>query len=443
MSGIRTNAAAELLGVSPNTLRSWERRFSYPKPRRTQGGHRQYELAELESLRRALLETHNISSAIELARQRGEGPSSPEPAARRLGSLRRDARGPRSWRRASPSARSSARVEEVLLPALELADERDGREAERELALPLGHRLAARRPARGRRRRAAPRACCSSTRARGSTSSRCTCRRSSWAFAAPASARCCWPSTFRPSAWCAPSGHSTRPRSCSAAARPPSRWSAGSCTRCARWAPPRPVFEYREAMPVTGEHGIPSLGSSAGRGRGAAQGLRGQRPHRAGRGRAGGSRRGPARRRPRPRSPRRLSYEPGLRAPGRPASDCRTRSRSGADRPHARLHAAGMRARARRSARTSCAAGAGPRRGGRAPPASPRELERAGCHRRRRSPCSWCSPPPAASLELRTLRRRAGLDQGERHRGDRHARGRAASCGAGAIRPTAAPWWCT
>ena len=76
MSGIRTNAAAELLGVSPNTLRSWERRFGYPKPRRTSGGHRQYDLAELEALRRALLETHNISSAIEVARQRGEGPTS-------------------------------------------------------------------------------------------------------------------------------------------------------------------------------------------------------------------------------------------------------------------------------------------------------------------------------------------------------------------------------
>ena len=54
MSGIRTNAAAELLGVSPNTLRSWERRFSYPKPRRTQGGHRQYDLSELESIYRVL-----------------------------------------------------------------------------------------------------------------------------------------------------------------------------------------------------------------------------------------------------------------------------------------------------------------------------------------------------------------------------------------------------
>src|SRR5439155_671381 len=76
LSGIRTNAAAELLGVSPNTLRSWERRFGYPTPRRTAGGHRQYDLSELEALRRALLETHNISSAIQVARQRGEGPGS-------------------------------------------------------------------------------------------------------------------------------------------------------------------------------------------------------------------------------------------------------------------------------------------------------------------------------------------------------------------------------
>jgi DNA-binding transcriptional MerR regulator len=133
LSGIRTNAAAELLGVSPNTLRSWERRFGYPQPRRTQGGHRQYDLAELEALRRALQETHNISSAIEVARQRGEGPSSPmrlldafdhfdEGAADRL-------------MEESLAVRSVERtVEEVLLPAVELADGRDGREAEYELS---------------------------------------------------------------------------------------------------------------------------------------------------------------------------------------------------------------------------------------------------------------------------------------------------------------------
>src|SRR3978361_1854729 len=74
MSWVRTQAAAELLGVSPNTLRSWERRFGYPTPRRTPGGHRQYELGELEALRRGLLETHNLSAAIQLARPRGGGP---------------------------------------------------------------------------------------------------------------------------------------------------------------------------------------------------------------------------------------------------------------------------------------------------------------------------------------------------------------------------------
>jgi DNA-binding transcriptional MerR regulator len=76
MSGIRTNAAAVMLGVSPNTLRRWERRYGFPRPSRTPGGHRQYALGEVESLRATLAETHNISSAIVLARQRGEGPSS-------------------------------------------------------------------------------------------------------------------------------------------------------------------------------------------------------------------------------------------------------------------------------------------------------------------------------------------------------------------------------
>jgi DNA-binding transcriptional MerR regulator len=77
MSTVRTNAAAALLGVSPNTLRSWESRFGYPAPRRTEGGHRQFELAEIEALRQAFAETGDISSAISVARERGEGPSTP------------------------------------------------------------------------------------------------------------------------------------------------------------------------------------------------------------------------------------------------------------------------------------------------------------------------------------------------------------------------------
>ena len=75
MNGIRTNAAAVMLGISPNTLRSWERRYGFPKPHRSAGGHRQYSLSEVEALRLTLAETHNVSSAISLARERGEGPS--------------------------------------------------------------------------------------------------------------------------------------------------------------------------------------------------------------------------------------------------------------------------------------------------------------------------------------------------------------------------------
>jgi DNA-binding transcriptional MerR regulator len=70
-----------MLGVSPNTLRSWERRFGYPTPERTSGGHRQYKLGEIEALKQAFEETQNVSSAMALARQRGEGP----PSSSRLG----------------------------------------------------------------------------------------------------------------------------------------------------------------------------------------------------------------------------------------------------------------------------------------------------------------------------------------------------------------------
>jgi MerR family transcriptional regulator, light-induced transcriptional regulator len=129
MSGIRTNAAAELLGVSPNTLRSWERRFGYPTPRRTTGGHRQYELGELEALRRALLETHNISSAIQVAQQRGEGPGS---APRLLEAFDRfdDELADRFMEESLALRSVERRVEELLLPAIELAQNRDAREAE-------------------------------------------------------------------------------------------------------------------------------------------------------------------------------------------------------------------------------------------------------------------------------------------------------------------------
>ncbi|HSD79402.1 MAG TPA: MerR family transcriptional regulator [Solirubrobacteraceae bacterium] len=126
MGVIRTNAAAAMLAVSPNTLRSWERRFGFPEPKRTAGGHRQYELAEIEALRSAFEETHNVSSAVALAQQRGAGPSSPSRLRSAFGRFD-EAEADRVLEE-SLAVRSLERtVEEVLLPAVEaLEGERDG-----------------------------------------------------------------------------------------------------------------------------------------------------------------------------------------------------------------------------------------------------------------------------------------------------------------------------
>jgi DNA-binding transcriptional MerR regulator len=117
MNGIRTNAAAAMLGVSPNTLRSWERRYGFPRPHRSPGGHRQFALAEIESLRTALAETHNVSSAVSLARERGEGPSSSSRLTTAFAAFDEDKAG--RLLEESLALRSIERtVEEVLLPAV-------------------------------------------------------------------------------------------------------------------------------------------------------------------------------------------------------------------------------------------------------------------------------------------------------------------------------------
>ncbi len=121
MGAIRTNAAAAMLGVSPNTLRSWERRFGFPEPRRTAGGHRQFDLTEIEALRSAFEETHNISSAVALARERGTGPATPSRL--RSAFARYDEHDADRVLEESLAVRSVARtVEEVLLPGVEALD---------------------------------------------------------------------------------------------------------------------------------------------------------------------------------------------------------------------------------------------------------------------------------------------------------------------------------
>jgi MerR family transcriptional regulator, light-induced transcriptional regulator len=133
MPGIRTNAAAEVLGVSPNTLRSWERRYGYPVPKRTPGNHRNYELVELQTLRDALAETGNISSAIELSRQRQAAPASGGGLLAAFEAFDEDA-ADRAVEQSLAVRPLERTVEELLLPAVDgLAADPD-REAELEFA---------------------------------------------------------------------------------------------------------------------------------------------------------------------------------------------------------------------------------------------------------------------------------------------------------------------
>ncbi len=133
MPGIRTNAAAEVLGVSPNTLRSWERRYGYPTPKRTPGNHRNYELVELQTLRDALAQTGNISSAIELARQRQSAPASSNSLLAALEGFDEDA-ADRAIEESLALRPLERTVEEMLLPAVDQLAADPEREPELEFA---------------------------------------------------------------------------------------------------------------------------------------------------------------------------------------------------------------------------------------------------------------------------------------------------------------------
>lgn len=122
-----------MLGVSPSTLRSWEERHEFPRPRRTAGNHRVYELGELEALRDALSETGEVSAAIELARRGGRPAGS---VGRLVAAIDRyDELAADREMEESLAIRSVERaVDELLLPAIEATAERTGRQAELDLA---------------------------------------------------------------------------------------------------------------------------------------------------------------------------------------------------------------------------------------------------------------------------------------------------------------------
>ncbi len=122
-----------MLGVSPSTLRSWERRLGFPRPQRTQGNHRHYDITELEALRDALTETGEISTAVEVARRRGPGVASPARLIRAFDSFDEPA-ADREMEQALALRSVERGVEEVLLPALETTAGRPGHNAELEFA---------------------------------------------------------------------------------------------------------------------------------------------------------------------------------------------------------------------------------------------------------------------------------------------------------------------
>jgi DNA-binding transcriptional MerR regulator len=129
MGAIRTNAAALMLGVSPSTLRGWERRFGFPAPTRSEGGHRLYELEQIELLRAALQEAGEISAAVALARERGLGP--PTDSRLRAALLEYDAERADAILAESLAMRTLERtVESVLLGAVDAIGQEGGLSSE-------------------------------------------------------------------------------------------------------------------------------------------------------------------------------------------------------------------------------------------------------------------------------------------------------------------------
>ncbi len=65
---------SERLGIPVPTIRSWERRYDFPSPARTEGRHRRYspdEIDRLRSLRDEITRGHPARKAVELVRSGG------------------------------------------------------------------------------------------------------------------------------------------------------------------------------------------------------------------------------------------------------------------------------------------------------------------------------------------------------------------------------------
>lgn len=120
---MKTSEAAEVLNVSPTTLRAWEVRHGFPVPARTIGRHRVYERGDVLALRRALDEGLSVSSAIEKVRANlGIDDSQLESALRTFNAEGADA----AMEMVLSVRRLDRSVEDVLLATLKVIWQRSG-----------------------------------------------------------------------------------------------------------------------------------------------------------------------------------------------------------------------------------------------------------------------------------------------------------------------------
>lgn len=125
-------ALSRVTGLSPHVIRAWERRYGFPRPDRTGGGHRRYSAADAERLRQAALLTRSgvrAGDAIAMASQQQVSIPPPTPAssvrtlvgqlleAERLASLIQ-------LREAWLALGLSTTLETIVFPALRMVGER-------------------------------------------------------------------------------------------------------------------------------------------------------------------------------------------------------------------------------------------------------------------------------------------------------------------------------
>ena len=69
-------AVSSLLGIPVPTIRSWERRYGFPEPARTQGKHRRYsvdEIDQLRMLRDEITRGHSAREAVDIVQAEARG----------------------------------------------------------------------------------------------------------------------------------------------------------------------------------------------------------------------------------------------------------------------------------------------------------------------------------------------------------------------------------